>query len=334
MRILVCMPAYRYGDPASIDPHVEWFVDVPKRMGHTARLFNFSAWHPVDRDWLNDRFLEVLKEGAYDLTLVISDTPALYPETLAEAGKHTLLAAWNSDDDWRWEDHTRALYPYFHKMVTTYRSIYEANRAAYPNLVLSQWACVGSYDGLKREKDLPISFVGLSYGQRAAQVAALRRVGRVVAYGTGFGGKEGDDGAAVWKLRRRVAAALRLPLAEQPLAFSEINEIWNRTRISFTPLEASRPGYLQVKSRVFDMGLSGTMMLCTRNLALDEFYQRGTEYEDYANMEEACDKARHYLNNESARSRIAKAYYERTRREHLWEHRWAALFRDLGLPAG
>ncbi len=331
MEILIAMPAFRYGSPDSLDPHVEWFVDTPRRMGHATRLFNFSAWHRVDWDWLNDRFLEVLRARKYDLTLVLTDTPALYPETLEKARKHTLLVAWNSDDDWRWEDHTSRLCPHFDRMVTTYRSVYEANRAAHPNLVLSQWACVGTYDGIKTAKDLPVSFVGLSYGLRPMQIRALRRAGRVVAYGTGFGGKEGDDGALRWQLRRRVAAALRLPLCEQPLSFADINAIWNRTRISFTPLEASRPGYVQVKSRVFDLGLSGSLMLCTRNPDLDEFYTRGKEYEDFETMEECCDKVRHYLANEEGRSRIARAYYERTRREHLWEHRWQNLFRDLGL---
>lgn len=333
MNILVALPAYRYGDPRSIEPHYDWFVQVPRTMGHRVRLFNTARWHAVDLEALEDELLRAVREHAFDLVLLLTDGTLPRPDVLSEVRKSSFLVAFNSDDDWRWEDHTSKLSEHFDCMVTTYRHVWEANRSSHPNLLLSQWACLGAHDGLETPKDLPVSFVGLNYGDRARQVAHLRKAAPVIAYGSGFGGAEGDDGGLRWKARRRVAAALRLPLNEQPLSFEQINAIWNRTRISFTPLEASRPGHVQVKSRVFDMGLSGTMMLCTRNPMLDEFYERGREYEDYADLNEACDKIRHYLANEGSRSRIAAAYHERTKREHLWEHRWQDLLARFPLPA-
>lgn len=329
MRILVSLPAYRYGDHRSIEPHVEWFVVAPRRLGHDVRLFNNARWHSVDRDAMEDELLRTVREGQFDLALLLSDTAVPRPEVLEALRKHCCLVAFNSDDDWRWEEHTSRLYPHFDFMVTTYRHIWEANRSTHPRLILSQWACAGTYDGTGTPKDLPVSFVGLNYGERANQVHRLRAAAPVRAYGTGFGGAEGDDGSLVWTLRRRVASALRVPISEQPLSFAQINAIWNRTRISFTPLEASRPGHLQIKSRVFDMGQSGTLMLCTRNPMLDEFYERGTEYEDFDSLDEACDKIRHYLKDEESRARLARAYHERTTRQHLWEHRWSRLLADL-----
>lgn len=313
---------------------MEWFVATLRRMGHSSHLFNTSAWHPVDYPWMRERLLEVVRGRGYDVVIILTSLEEFTPDVLDELKRHTVSVAWNSDDDWRWDDYTSRLCPHFTYMVTTYRHIYEENRPHHPNLLLSQWACVGTYDGFETLKDIPVSFVGKRYGARAEQIRALRKEGRVVAYGTGFGGAEGDSGGLKWPLRRWVASRFRLELVEQPLAFPAINEIWNRTRISFTPLEASTgDGRLQIKSRAFDMGMSGTLMLCNRNPALEEFYEPGVEYEDYADMEECRDKVRFYLRNESARRRIARAYYERTRKQHLWKHRFAKLFQEIGIMA-
>jgi hypothetical protein len=332
LKIIVVQSAFRYGDPRGLEPTVEWFGGTLRRMGHAVRLFNMSAWHEIDRDAMNEQLLELVERRGADLILVQMEKHELYPETLLELKHRSITVAWNSDDDWRWAGYTSTLYPYFTFMITTYRHIYDAHRATHSNLLLSQWACSGLFDGSRQKKDIPISFVGLRYGIREAQISRLRRVGKLITYGGGFSGAEGDDGGFKWRLRRTLTAQLRLPLVETPLTYAGINAIHNRTRISFTPLEASvSPTVLQVKARVFDMGLSGTLMLCNRNPQLQEFYEAGKEYEDFGDMEECCDKARFYLRHESARHKIGMAYFERTKREHLWEHRFGRIFSSIGL---
>ncbi len=49
-------------------------------------------------------------------------------------------------------------------------------------------------------------------------------------------------------------------------------------------------------------------------------------------IEDCIEKVGYYLSHESERAHIAAAYAARTRREHLWEHRFADLFREIGLP--
>jgi len=43
------------------------------------------------------------------------------------------------------------------------------------------------------------------------------------------------------------------------------------------------------------------------------------------------DKIRHYLANEKERAAIAKAGYERTMREHTYNHRFDKIFKQAGL---
>jgi spore maturation protein CgeB len=72
---------------------------------------------------------------------------------------------------------------------------------------------------------------------------------------------------------------------------------------------------------VFDMGLSGSLMLAHRAPHLDEYYEPEREYVPFETVGEAAEKARFYVANEPARRKIARAYAERTRKEHMWSHR-------------
>jgi len=48
-------------------------------------------------------------------------------------------------------------------------------------------------------------------------------------------------------------------------------------------------------------------------------------------MDECIEKARYLLAHESERLSIAQKYYARTKAEHLWQHRYQILFKELGL---
>jgi spore maturation protein CgeB len=85
----------------------------------------------------------------------------------------------------------------------------------------------------------------------------------------------------------------------------------------------------QVKGRVFELGSSGTLMLCDRNPMIEEYYTRGVEYDDFESVDEFVEKAEYYLSHEDARSRMARAYHDRTVAQHLWQHRFEAIFRSL-----
>src|SRR6201999_3986499 len=106
----------------------------------------------------------------------------------------------------------------------------------------------------------------------------------------------------------------KLPRLNRPLEFREVHDIWNRSKVSFAPMSSSTDmNRLQVKGRVFEMGMSGTMMLSQRSPDIENFYEPGKEFIAYDSIEDCADKARFYLKNEAERSRIAEAYYRRTR---------------------
>ena len=161
-------------------------------------------------------------------------------------------------------------------MVTNSPDVYEANRAAHPNLLHAQWACTGFWDGRRTPKPIDFSFVGQVYGTRAEQIRGLHRRAGLVAYGKGAGivyGRPNESVPMKKRLTRRVQGFVLRTLvpsaftAWSTISFEQVNELWNQSRVSFTPLESSAGGVLQIKSRVMDMGLSGTLMLAPKGPA-------------------------------------------------------------------
>jgi hypothetical protein len=330
MRILACIP-YHYYESLALPLSYYYTAQVLRAMGHTVHVFEFIEHAAHNQAGMNDFFLSAVRNIGYDLVLVETSKDEFFPETLDEARRHTVALAWNSDDDWRWDDYSSQWARHYTFMVTTYRHIYEANKLVHPNLLLSQWACTGLFDGTHTRKDIPFSFVGGIYSERIAllQTLATRRQLKI------FSRTTLPPRSLLRKVLRKIARGLygaRLTEANHFLNYPDVNAIWNRTQVSLTPLQASRSGHLQIKGRVFEMGCSGTVMLCDCNPALVEFYEPGKEFVEYTCIEECCDKANYLLRNDSARTQIANAYYARTRAEHLWSHRYKKLFDTIGLP--
>ena len=88
---------------------------------------------------------------------------------------------------------------------------------------------------------------------------------------------------------------------------------------------------LSVKSRTFEMGLSGTLMLCEHSPNLERYYEPGRECITFQTLEDCAEKALWYLSHESERMRIVRRYCDRTLREHMWKHRFEDLFKQLGI---
>jgi spore maturation protein CgeB len=279
-----------------------------------------------------EQFVRAVRAGGYNVVLYqTAGRDQMARDAIPQAARYAPIVAWNSDDDWQWDSYTRHITPLFTFSVTTYPHVYESQRREFPNLLLSQWGALDTYSDYEREKDLDFTFAGQVYKNRVPELRALwRRAGLQVR---GMGSLR-IRCAPLNHRGFRDAAAKLFPSINRAMAFQEVHEIWNRSKISYTPLGASvNPSQLQIKGRIFEMGLSGTMMLCQDSPAIERYYECGKEFISFGDLDECIDKVRHYLSNEADRRRIAEAYYRRTTREHLWEHRWNRLFEDIGLGA-
>ncbi len=300
-------------------------------MGHVVEHFDHVlTCAQVGPDECAARLVDTIRQRGYDLVLYqTGGRDFINRGAFIDAGRLAPIVGWNSDDDWQWESYTKLIAPLFTYAITTYPHIYHGARREHRNLLLSQWGCLETYAQFDREKDLEFTFVGQVYRSRVAELRALRKEASLRVFG--LGALRVTIPPMNNRLIRKYVTKIA-PATNRALAFPQVHEIWNRSRISYTPLGASTdPRMLQIKGRVFQMGLSGTLMLCQASENLDPYYTAGKEYVAFHDPRDCINKVRYYLAHESERAWIAGAYAARTRAEHLWSHRFAEIFRKIGI---
>lgn len=331
MRILSTVVRNYYNRPGAIEPLYLAMTHPLRQMGHPVDHFDHvRLCGEIGPDACGEQFLQAVKTGGYDVVLYqTGGADFMARSAIAQAKRHAPIVAWNSDDDWQWESYTRHIASCFTFMATTYPHIYDANRKEYGNLLLSQWAALDLFADHTREKDLDFTFAGQIYRNRVPELRTLWREAGLKVFGMG---------SLRVKCRPMNHRGIRdrltrwFPSLETTLDFQQINDIWNRTKISYTPMSAStNPSLLQIKSRAFEMGLSWTMMLCQPSPNLERYYEPGKEFVPFVDLKDCMEKAKWYLDHTTQRQAIAQAYYDRTRAEHLWEHRWNQIFDEIGV---
>jgi len=366
MRILSCLAKSYYGDPVAVNPNFYNFVTIPLSLGHTVVFFDSIALSKIDKNMPNDLLCSAVKGGEYDIVLIETASDEFSRAALLEAKRYAVVLGFNSDDDFRWETYSSINADVFTYFVTTYRHIYKYAKNKGLNVIYCPWACSGMYDGLKTEKDIPFSFAGGVHGHRLKRLIQVNKQYPIQVYGKGSEVGKFDHISILKILKRKLMGGtgtrkmirnyfLR-KLNEQTgsISYMDANSIWSRTKVSFTPLtlenkhlvlkkkmannysEEIDPKNLvewqnpyQIKGRVFDMGMSGTLMLCDSNPAITEHYDPGLEYIPFDSQEEAIELVKYYLAHEKERKAIAYNYYKRTTQNHLWKHRWEMIIKEI-----
>ena len=327
MKVLSIVGKGYYGSARAVEPMYRYFSEPLVEMGHAVDHFDHAAMsRSKGRTGATNELSRVLDLG-WDL--VLYQTGSSHPEPIdtsvfSVTKDRTCVVAWNSDDDWQW-DTTAPLAPHFTWMVTTYPQVFATNQGEVPNLLLSQWGCLTSLGDPHHRKDIDFSFAGWVYKSRALECRRLARHAGLQCFG---------KGARFVNLRLPEVRGLRRlsVLVGPPIDFTDINGIWNRTAISFTPLTGGHERkVLSIKSRLFDMGRSGTVALTQRAPYIDRYFDPDTELVIYDNIDDCIEKARWLRGDDRARSRIATAYAKRIEADHLWTHRWRVLLAQTGL---
>lgn len=120
------------------------------------------------------------------------------------------------------------------------------------------------------------------------------------------------------------------------LSDTEMVKMYSRSKINLgfstcgeTHLSGER--ILQIRLRDFEVPMSGGFYMVEYMEELEEFYEIGKEIVCYAGVEDLADKVRYYLRHDDEREAVRRAGYERCLRDHTWQKRFAAAFRQMGL---
>lgn len=234
---------------------------------------------------------------------------------------------WFADDHWRFDKFSRHIAPSFTLAVTTDPDALPKYRAAGIERVhLSQWACNRhAYRKVGEQIEHEITFVGQPHGDRAETIARLREAGHEVeCWGLGWpAGRLGHDEMVRVFSTSRINLNLSNSLPPPRTVRARLARMLGRGP------EGPHPP--QIKGRNFEVPGCGGFLLTERVPHLDRYFELGREVGVYDGVDELVEAVGYWLDHPEERAAVAEAGYRRVLAEHTYDHRFAEIFRVLGV---
>lgn len=333
MRILYVAMRHEYGDPRrGLSFEEVNFRSALEGMGHELTTFDFMA---RSRDEGIERMRAALiaaaEESRPDLAFFFLFTDQLDVATIGAVGRRggCPTVNWFADDHWRFEDFTRHMAPAFDLAVTTDEDSLE-KYAALPGVRvhLSQWACNRyAYRRVTEKIEHEVTFVGQPHGERREIIGRLGDAGYPVEC-WGFGWPRGPiehEGMVEVFASSRV----NLNLSNS----SQAPGVKARVR-RLLGLKGPAPRPPQIKGRNFEVPGCGGFLLTERVPHLERYFRLGEEVGVYDGVEDLIEQLALWTGDDERRRAVAEAGYRRVLAEHTYDHRFSAIFAELGLAGG
>ena len=318
MKALCVLGQHHYGDPAR-GPGYEYvnFLPALRRLGWAVTVFeSLDRSRYSDFAEMNRTLLEVVRREEPDLVFCVLLGYEVWTETLdlIRSASRALVINWGTDDSWKYEGFSRYLAPHVDVWATTSaKGAAQAQREGHDNFVLTQWAA--SRDLLAEplsaaQCNRAVTFVGSAYGNRIGWVDALRARGiEIECFGHGW---PAGPVSAKEVLHIYRDSVLTLNFGDSGLHFRGLKPYRSR----------------QIKARVFEVPGAGGCLLTEDAEHLDAYYAPGREILLFSSPDDLARSVRRYLDNPQERDAIARAGHERTRREHVYDERFAGLLEE------
>lgn len=332
MRILYIAMRHEYGDADRGLSFEEMnFRSSLEGMGHELTAFDFMGRvKSVGVARMREEVIALARDTEPDLAFFFLFTDQFDPATIEAVGRAggCPTVNWFADDHWRFEGFTRHLAPAFDLAVTTDPdSLPKYALLADTRVHLSQWACNRySYGRVTSELRHDVTFVGQPHGDRKQTVASLGVAGFPVDC-WGFGWPAGPIEHAEM-VEVFASSRINLSLSNSSAVPGLIPRL--RRLLHFNPPPPRPP---QIKGRNFEVPGCGGFLLTERVPHLERYFELDREVAVFDGVDDLLDKVRYWLGHDEERQQVADAGYRRVLSEHTYDHRFAAIFDDLGLVA-
>jgi spore maturation protein CgeB len=312
--------------------------------GISVDLFPFDEIERMHgRNVMNDMLIKTVKETTPDLVFFFLYEDEFSTETVDKITRHTKTFNWFADDHWRFEIFSRHWAPHFTLVGTTdWSAIDRYEKAGVANVIATQWACNHHvYRPEEIERDLDVTFVGQVHGKRKEIVARAARAGiSIQTWGAGWATGRLTQAEMIRVFSRsRInlnfseGSAPRALLRRIRFVVTEGRHLVppGSMRTRFNALRARE--HPQIKGRTFEIPGCRALLLTEPAEGLGHYYAVGEEIATFETLDELVDLCRQYLRDSSEAERVATAGYERTLREHTYEHRFQEIFSQLGFSS-
>lgn len=353
MKILCATFKYDYADVRRgySYEYVNFWDSISRMYGENAVYFAVDEMMmKAGKKEMNKKLLMAVKEEKPDIVFFNLFTNEITPQTIKDITAQTdaITVNWFSDDQWRFDNFSRYWAPLFDWVITTDpEALAKYEKIGYRNAIKSTWAAnTAIYRPVPGEKR-GVTFVGRPHGNRREMVDFLSRKNIAVdCWGQGW-----PNGRASQEKMVEIFANSRINLnfAEASTSAKDLKTIAktiakiflrrgiNNTFHFFPPqiilrnivnfnFPVSKP---QIKGRNFEIPACGGFLITQAAEDLSDYYEYGKEIAVFDTKEELAEKIKYYLDHDEERTRIAKAGYERTVRDHAWEKRFPEIFRKI-----
>lgn len=265
------------------------------------KLVNNLCFIPIEnRKRISTEIRNNKKENKNNIVFSVFQNHKDIPEDyfkLSEEGFY--LANWYTDDDMFFDVFSKHIADRFNLNVTTYEPNLARYRAINANAIGSQWAGISGCNFLESRQYIAC-FVGRMYGQRIHLVKKLKRE---------FGNK-------VFVHDTRVK-----PISEEAM-ISAYQNSW----LAIDEPMAYDGKKQQIKARIFENTSMGCLVVTKPSDSIEHYFEPNKEILFWETIAELIDIIRNCLDNPEIYKNMARLAYERTRREHLYEHRFKQIF--------
>lgn len=158
-----------------------------------------------------------------------------------------------------------------------------------------------------RERDIPVSFIGQNYGERADLIHYVEQ-----------------HGIEVYK------RGLNWPLG--PVSQPEMLDIYGRSLITLGFGYIGKTKELGLKGRDFEVPMTGCAYLTTWNPELADYFEPDREILFYRNKDELVERLSYLAARKDEVRAIGQAGRRRALHEHSWHARWHLLLEMLATP--
>jgi len=197
-------------------------------------------------------------------------------------------------------------------LTTSRQMVKEAKDRGIDGIMHIRWACNTPPDPGTATRDIPVLVIGAPYPRRVNMVKHLKNAGiKPVIFG-----------AEGWKHFLDVADCYNGMLT-RPGMF----EMYRRARIALAPADWESTYTPMIKLRSLEIASMGPLQICEECLDLADYYDNGKDVVSYSTWNELVEKIRYYIapEHEEERARIARAGWERTVKDHVWQVRFSEI---------
>lgn len=348
----------------------EWqILHIVNEMKHhncEIEIFNPLQYNSIDE--ANNKVLEAIKKGKYDVFMSCHNGTILYPDTVQEIKKIGLPTLNFRPDN--------LVIPYFDKYsANKYDLVWLTSKET--EYLYHRWGCntvflpyaANPYVFIPTQKDEHIDrlvFVGNPHGSRIDTINYLLKNKIPISVYTGrsntshkiISAPVSNYASILYKNNLRYPIGVKLTMGviiekcgnrkldvdnpmidiKEPVAVSDLSSVYSKYSLSLAFTDANSTGVLSrpvkiINLRNFEIPMAGGIQITSYCQEIADYFENNKEIILCKTKEELVDKTRFYLRPEqyNYRKQMRENARKRAETEHTWNNRFQKVFEILGI---